>query len=256
MMKTLIWEALHIPSEDVENRKRVVRTMFENSRPQVIAFAGPVGVGKSTQIRLLAYKLRSKRLRVKTTFFLKGHLFSYFLQNILAKILCNSKNSNLSAMRILLDGNPGAFKKLFKLWLVTDTVSNCLKFLVSIYIPIKLGYIVLVEDYIPTTIVHYRYYCQVLKLPVSDINFSTKLMLKLFSYFLTWVIFLDSRTEALKYRWILRGSPYEKDDYIYFRRKILLCLLRIIIPSRLIYIRTDNCLPDEVNKLIMEGVKL
>jgi len=223
---------------------------YGRAYPQVIAFVGPVGVGKSTQMRLLAYKLRSKELRVKTSFLLSGHLFSYLLLIILAKILCKGRRKNASAMRTLLDENLVSFKKLFRLWLVVDTISTCLKFLFSIFIPVKFGKIVLVEDYIPSTITHYWYYCQCLKLPVSSVNFSAKLMLRLMSCFSTWIIFQDANTEVLKSRWRVRGSPPEKDDYIRIRREILLLLLQKIQPGRLIYVKTDNSSAREVHKLI------
>jgi thymidylate kinase len=133
-------------------------------RPYLIAFVGPVGVGKSAQMKLLAYRIRSKGLKVKTVFLLKGHYFSYFFEIFLAKIL-------------LLDRKPSVFKRIFKLWLIIDTFSLCLKFLLEIYIPIKLGYIVLVEEYLPSTITHYLYYCHYLKLPVRIINFSSRISL-------------------------------------------------------------------------------
>jgi len=225
-------------------------------KPYIIAFVGPVSVGKSTQMRLLAYRLRSKGLKVKTTFLLKGHLFSYFFEIILAKILCKGGGKNTSAMGILLDKNPSAFKKIFKLWLMVDTISICLKFLVSIYIPIKLGNIVLVEDYTPSTITHYRYYCQRLKLPVSSVNFSLKLALSLMSRFPIWVIFQDAQTEVLKSRWRAKNFSIDEDYVHYTRGKTLLFLLQKLLPDKLVYIVTNNRSVSEVHKLITERIEL
>ena len=231
--------------------------VYNRARLQVIAFLGPVGVGKSTQMRLLAYRLRSKGLKVKTTFLLKGHLFSHFFEIILAKIFCKSRGEKASAMRTLLDKNPSAFKKIFKLWLIVDTITICLKFLVSIYIPIKLGNIVLVEDYIPSTITHYRYYCQCLKLPLSSINFSSKLALTLMSRFSTRIIFQDVPTEVLKSRWRAKDLFIERENYVHHtRRENLLSLLQKLLSNNLIYIETDNRSVGEVHKLIMKGIKL
>jgi thymidylate kinase len=225
-------------------------------KPYIMAFVGPVGVGKSTQMRLLAYRLRSKGLKVKTTFLLKGHLFSYFFEIILAKILCKGGWKNTSAMGILLDKNPNAFKKIFKLWLMVDTISICLKFLVSIYIPIKLGNIVLVEDYIPSTITHYGYYCQRLKLPVNSVNFSLKLALSLMSHFPTWVIFQDAQTEVLESRWRAKNLSIDEDYVHYTRRKVLLLLLQKLLPDKLVYIVTNNRSVSEVHKLITKRIEL
>jgi len=141
--------------------------------------------------------------------------------------------------------------------LIVDTISICLKFLVSIYIPIKIGNIVLVEDYIPSTITHYRYYCQCLKLPLSSINFSSKLALTLMSRFSTLIIFQDAPTEVLKSRWRARDFFIERENYVHHtRRKILLSLLQKLLPNKLIYIERGNRSVSEVNKLIMEGIEL
>jgi hypothetical protein len=230
-------------------------------KPCVIAFVGPVGVGKSIQMKLLAYRLRSKGLKVKTTFLLKGHLFSYLFEIFLAKILCKGKGKYISAMRTLLNKNPDTFKKLFKLWLLIDTANVYLKFLFSIYIPIKLGNIVLVEDYIPSTITHYLYYCRCLKLPISTIDFSSKTLIILMSRIFTKVIFQDAQYEVLKFRWNIRGSGIERDDYIYYTRgEFLLYLLQKLLSEKLVhmlvYIKTDNRSVSEVHKIIMESIGL
>ncbi|MEM1510034.1 MAG: hypothetical protein QW096_09245 [Thermofilaceae archaeon] len=219
-------------------------------KPHVIVFAGTVGAGKSTQMRLLASALRMKGLRVKTTFLLKGHLLSYFLEIILAKILC--KREHASSMRALLDESPYRFKKLFKVWLAFDVLSTCLKFLFSILIPLKLGYFILVEEYIPSTVSNYLYYCQCLRLPITTINFPSNLLLRLMLSIPTHVIFLDSCSEALKSRWKARMSPIEKDSYIYMRRKVTLPLLQTLLPGKTLYLRTDNQTIYETFKSIRE----
>jgi len=49
---------------------------------RLIAFLGPVGVGKPTQIRLLAEYLRSSGFRVKVTFLKVSHLWAYPLYKL------------------------------------------------------------------------------------------------------------------------------------------------------------------------------
>ncbi|MBS7612610.1 hypothetical protein KEJ27_10520, partial [Candidatus Bathyarchaeota archaeon] len=85
------------------------------SRSHIIAFLGTVSSGKSTQMRLLASELKRRKTKVKTTFLKAGHIFAYFLEVILAKILA-SKRKDVYPIRALIEEKPHTFRKVFKLW--------------------------------------------------------------------------------------------------------------------------------------------
>jgi thymidylate kinase len=73
---------------------------------RLIAFLGPVGVGKSTQMRLLAEYLRSSGFRVQVTFLKVGHLWAYPLYKLA-----------LMGWLVLRS------KYLFKLWMILNVFS-------------------------------------------------------------------------------------------------------------------------------------
>lgn len=219
----------------------------------IIAFAGTVGSGKSTQMMLSAYKLKRKGLRVKTTYLKSGHLLAYLLGVILARML-TGKREDVYPVRALIEEKPGIFKKLFKLWLFFDIISVSAKFLLNIYIPLKLGYVMLVEEYLPAIIASYIY----LEDKIADqtqrlFPLALKFMFKLLS--LTGpmlAIFLDADIDTLKSRWRGRRSPYEKQDYLQMQRSILLTLLRKISSYKLLYINTSDQTIEETNKKIID----
>ena len=215
-------------------------------RPQVIVFAGSVGAGKTTQMKLLTSELKKREFKIKKTFLKKGHFFAFIMEYMLAKIFVRRLNG-IPPMRVLLDNSSHLFKKCFNLWLIVDVYSNCIKFLFNIYLPIRTGYTLLVEEYIPATIASYIYYCDILGIPQSKIKYASSLMLKMMSKFETQAIFFDADSSILKRRWHLRGSQEESMRYIEMQRTILLPVLKSILSKRLLYIRTDNLSIEEVH---------
>ena len=53
----------------------------------MIVFAGTVGAGKSTQIRLVKSKINNAGFKVNSTFLKSGHVFAYVFESVLTKIL-------------------------------------------------------------------------------------------------------------------------------------------------------------------------
>jgi hypothetical protein len=117
------------------------------SQPRVIAFIGTVGSGKSTHMKLLYSKLKRKGLKIKMSFLKTGHLFAFILEISLAKIVAN-KRKDVFPIRALVEERPTLFRRIFRLWLGLDLISITLKFLAGIYLPLKLGYTILIEEYI------------------------------------------------------------------------------------------------------------
>jgi len=221
------------------------------SQPRVIAFIGTVGSGKSTHMKLLYSKLKRKGLKTKMSFLKTGHLFAFILEISLAKIVAN-KRKDMFPIRALVEERPTLFRRIFRLLLGLDLISITLKFLAGIYLPLKLGYTVLIEEYIPATISDYVYLSKIVNFPLRVNSFAINYLLKLMNLCgPTQIIFLDAKNDELRIRWKLRRSLDEREDYIQMQRTLLLQISRGLSSMNFIYINTGAKTLVETQKLIM-----
>ena len=191
---------------------------------KIIVFIGTVGSGKSTHMKLLYSKLKQKGLKTKISVLKTGHLFAFVLESFLAKMLAGSRK-DVFPIRAIVEEKPHVFKKVFRLWLDLDLISVTIKFLTGIYLPLRLGYIVLVEEYIPATISDYIYLSKIVNFPLKMNSFTIKYLLTLMNLCNpTQIVFLDARDDILASRWKMRGSFNEREDYILMQRTLLLRL--------------------------------
>jgi hypothetical protein len=220
----------------------------------VIAVIGTVGSGKSTHMKILYSRLRRRGFKVKMSFLKTGHLFAFILEILLAKIF-TSKRINVSPIRALVEERPTLFRRIFRLWLGLDLISITLKFLIGVYLPLRLGHIVLVEEYIPAVISDYVYLSKVIDFPLRANSFAIIYPLRLMKLCgPIQIIFLDAKDDDLKRRWKLRGSPDERKDYLQMQRTLLLRMVRELSSYGLIYIDTGVKTLAEVQKLIMTQI--
>lgn len=117
----------------------------DRSKVYIITFLGPVGVGKSTQIRLLKDYLKSKNTRVVETFIKNSHVFAYILSRFLIALGACEKTSNPEGL-VRIHARRDVVERLFPLWSFLDTLSIALKFLFTVYIPFFLGFTLLIEE--------------------------------------------------------------------------------------------------------------
>jgi len=116
-----------------------------SSKACIITFLGPVGVGKSTQIRLLKEYLKSNNIRVVGTFIKSSHVFTYILsRSLMALGLCEKVSYPEGLTRIY--PRRDLVRRLFPLWSFLDTLSIALKFFFTVYIPFRLGFTILIEE--------------------------------------------------------------------------------------------------------------
>jgi thymidylate kinase len=223
------------------------------SDPRIIVFAGLVGAGKSTQMKLLASKLKTRGLRVKTTFLKTGHLFAYLLEVTLARMLASNRR-DVYPVRALIQEKPRLFKKLFKLWLFLDALSISTRFLITIYLPSRIHRIVIVEEYIPATIADYVYLAKAVGFPLEELAPTVSFMLRLLSLGGSFrTVFLDVRDDVLGERWERRASLDEKPDYLRMQR-ILLLFIAKKFSSSFLYIDATHKTIREVHELVMHHV--
>jgi len=119
--------------------------MNSKSKKSIITIIGPVGVGKSTQINLLIAYLRSRNVKVISTFIKNTHGLAYILSRLLIELGAYEKVS-------FSDGSSYKYprkeimKKLFSLWCFLDMFSIAVKFFFTIYLPFFFGFTSLVEE--------------------------------------------------------------------------------------------------------------
>ena len=219
--------------------------------PKVIAFVGTVGAGKSTQMRLLASDLKSRGFRVKITAIKTGHLFGRILVMALAKMIA-PRRDDVFPIRALYETKPQVLSKLFGLWMAMELTGFSIKFMFDIYLPLKLGYTIIVEEYVPGAIADYIYLCNVLRLEPERLDQVSKIILR----FLhlggpTQVIFLDADTGVLNLRGQRRGTLEEKPDYLLMQRTLLLALSKSLPRCGVICIDTSFQKPIQTHEQIM-----
>jgi len=223
-----------------------------------IAFTGPVGAGKSTQIGLLASKLGNKGVRVKTTSLKINHFLAFILVVILVKMLCaRNKRKDAPFIRALIEEKPCLFRRLFKLWLTLDVLSIYIRFLLTIYLPLKMRHIVIVEEYLPSTIADHVYVARILGLPIKSPSTAVSFMLRMVHLGGSMqTIFLDAHNNVLKDHWRARRMNLdERPDYLNMQRTILLSLSKKLSSDDLLYIDTSKQTIEETHKLITDHLR-
>jgi len=111
----------------------------------IITFIGPVGVGKSTQMRLIKDHLKQKGIRSTQTFIKSSHALTYILSEFLKALGLYEKvtyHNDITRTYPRRD----VVRKLFPLWAFLDTLSIAIKFFFRVYIPFSLGSTILIEE--------------------------------------------------------------------------------------------------------------
>ena len=118
--------------------------LHRRSQACIITFIGPVGVGKSTQIRLIKNYLKSKNIRVIKTFIKSNHAVTYVFSRSLKALSCEKVSYPGGLNRIY--PRRDIVRGLFPLWCFLDTLSIAIKFFLRVYIPFCLGFTPLIEE--------------------------------------------------------------------------------------------------------------
>jgi len=201
-------------------------------------FVGTVGAGKSTQINQLHSVLKKDGIRVTATVLKRGHFLTHMLEMILAKLILTDFKDEAYPIEVIVKNRPVILKKLFKLFLMLDTVSIFCRFILTIYFPKKIGYIVIVEEYIQAAIADYMALSQVVG--THNSNFFNRFLANLsFLGGPTYTIFLDAPDETLKERWIYRRSPVQRNEYLMMQRTLLFNISKKLSPC-FFYINTED----------------
>jgi len=186
----------------------------------LLIFAGTVGSGKTTHINLLFKHLKRKAYKVKKTQLKSNCLLAYYTLNVIGRIL-GVKSSRNYLIRDLFESNPHLLKRIGQMWLLLDFFSVLIVSLVRVIIPLKLGYIVLCEDFLPATVTDYYFFAKNLRIvPLGLVRRLSRLLLFMIPNN-SAIIFLDANNSLLKQRWKHRRTRAELEEYISAQREII-----------------------------------
>jgi thymidylate kinase len=190
-----------------------------------IAFLGPVGVGKTTTIKYLAWRLRQRRLNVITTFIKSYHGFSYIMWIFIARLVKAPRNfAPWYAIPTVL-GLKKVARALATLSAYFDAMLYLpFKFLIVLLLR-KIGFTIISEEYITSTFLDYLLSWRDLKAPL-------RIPLKIL-YILNLrlrpdiTIFLDAEEDDILRRWSIRGYGDPQRRYVRLQRRALPYLCKV-----------------------------
>jgi len=205
----------------------------------LVAFLGPVGVGKSTVMCYLAEVLRVRGQRVLVDVLKSFHGISYALWFFIARILGLRSRGRYAPWLLLIRGGKIKVAKLL--------LSLTMYFDAFLFIPTKLfllgllkrlGFVVLVEEYAYTSILDYLYtgkqMLDMKSLPRTPLN----IILSLFArYEPDALIILIADTRELVRRWHKRGYGEPQQRYL---KLLMHYCTNIVRHSRKIVIDATN----------------
>ena len=220
--------------------------MTEDS-PVIISFIGPVGVGKSTQSRLIASYFRSKGRRTVETYIKSVHGSTYLLSILIKKLsdLTSGSGSGTEVAKSRRDLQV----RFASLWNISEAVSISGKFLLRVFLPYILGSNVLIEEGLIMSIENYRSFRpRVLGIKASKLPFLDLLLRWVDSRKHLYVI-LDAGDEDVASRRLSRSfRRVERDDYVKLQRAVM---SKLSGPD-VIVIETSGKSIREVNRILVE----
>lgn len=177
------------------------------SRSRVIVFVGPVGSGKSTNIRLLSIYFRQMGIKTKET----SLKTPFFITNVFSKFnhkVYSQYNFLINKITIILD-------LIINTFFILPVLS-----LFKIKLWEQLGYVVLVEEHLPGILVDYFHLTLLYRFNKRIVRWLIKVLYSCLSINKALIIFLVCDCDILPLRWRKRGSPKEHVSYLMSQQKI------------------------------------
>lgn len=225
--------------------------------PSIISFMGPVGVGKSTQIKLLQDHLKSKNAKTIKTFIKSSHIFAYITVRLL-KLVMVYKNLpcqndlNVTYLNKKVCVNKLIIERLYPAWLFFDAANITIKFFFTVYIPFHMGFNVLIEEGLMMSLFEYT-------LVNPKIEGLKPRIPPFLSRLIGWVlkqnhvnIILDAESKDLILRRKNRGFRQNvKPEYVDLQKK----WLKQLNYGNTIFLETTNLPIMKVHKMIVAAIE-
>jgi thymidylate kinase len=210
---------------------------------KLIIFAGTVGAGKSTHLWLLYSYLKKRGIATTATFLKSANLMAYLFLKMIAA-LCGLKRNHVPPITTLNESRPDLFKALSFLFTLIDAFSIVIKYLFRVWLPLKLGRVVLVEEYLPATVFDYFVLLKIRKVITSrSFNVLYKLCALLASrtaHVSNIVFFFDAPNHVLFERYSRRGSFKERKLYLEMQRKLLPSLYSKFLGRQVVFLNSSK----------------
>lgn len=224
---------------------------------RLIIFAGTVGAGKTTHLRLLQFYLSRKGINVRTVFLKTANLAAYLFLKIIS-MLCRLKSQGIPPITVINELHPTLFKRLSFILALLDAISIIVKDLICVRLPLKFGRVVLVEEYLPATIFDYFVLFKVRKvISRKSFNLMCKCALLLLSsiHARSYVIFLNAANCELYRRYVQRKSFREREFYLHMQRRVLPRLYFELLKAKVVFIDTTRSSILQTHYLIRSKVR-
>lgn len=221
----------------------------------LIVFLGPVGVGKSTQVNLLAKNLKKRGFSVSCTQLKAFHILSSFL--ILVLLFLVREKTQKNHYRILREKRALLGARVMTILTFLDIPSFLVRYLLTVSWQRKLRDVVIVEEYIPAAVAEYLFWWKIMgkknQLSSIFINFIQRLFNR--NEATTIVFYLDGTSSKLLKRIAARNTYTEQLDYIKMQRSTLLTITQNFSSAdRFHYIDTSSRNIVAVEKAILTTV--
>ncbi len=218
-----------------------------------LVFIGPPGAGKSTIISMSAFIFRQRSCSVLTIYGCKRAYLSSLMELFLSKLMFNglAEKYNLFPMLLLLRYARKRLGSLIDLWYLFDTFGLLLKdFIYRIKFMLGKFDVVLIEDYLPATIMDYFFIAFTIGKKRLNLIFKfciyvlLSILIRNILSFMgkTFLVYLDASTMILKTRYIKRKRAELSERYIGFLKKFsrILCYNIASVSDKAYCISIDN----------------
>jgi energy-coupling factor transporter ATP-binding protein EcfA2 len=192
------------------------------SRGKLVAFLGPVGVGKSTIIRALLSFSKKRRIKAKSVSIKAFHGPSYFLWKIISHIIARKVDSKLAPWYVVGKINRSLSRCLLLISAYIDSITIPFILVLKVIVPRLCGVNIFVEEYLLGTLFDYVYSFYKLErgdyLHLLPFKMLESLCLR---YKPSLVILLDANLFELRKHWNDRGYGDPQIKYVLSQKHIL-----------------------------------
>ena len=210
----------------------------------IVAIVGPVGVGKSTLGKLLAFSFIRLGHKASLHFIKSFHGMTYVVWRLVHMVVLGKWSvSWLAPWYVLGRVRPELAKKLVILSLYIDTLFALpLSIFSRVLIPKLLGKIIIIEEYLLGTIADYFFNLLRFSISFRRFNVLLKILIAMYGKFHPdIVLILDAEFDELFRRWKSRGYGDLQLFYVAYQKHILPFLARMLNGrAEIIIIHTDN----------------